>query len=571
MEQKEKKISRIVTFLKQPINPANSKVMLVYVILLVGMELLAYMAGGIFSVIESRIWLFSGLLCYAIIIVCFFQMLFLDVKSKDFISVVGILGMIIFFGYFVGNLNYSDVNPDATQQMAAGISSFQLSDWNFTGAAFLGYPNRQYVIAAVPALVFGRSIFTLHMGFAIPFFLGIIMMYLGLRDWCKESGISNKVALIAAYAMLAFRFVAEYFMNFEQAITPIALTMIAVGIFLKFVKKPSCIFLMLMVWIGTFCAGSYTPALASLGLLLVFLVLYAWDIYKTGNEKYAGVEYPMEVVKSIGYAVIGIVIVALTILTHTKAEKIEQTREEVSLFSYCFQCVRDFFFDKDAVFFGGIGLIVLVYMILAITLRLKIHDFIIAFWVLAVVILANYMTGYTVYQKVWILQRTLIIVPVLIVAITIALIPYLKKIKIETGAVLFMIVFVLIGMYNFKQMHQSFTYFNYVYPMKYMLHTTSEIMQEEGLETEDEFNLILYTDNSLQTNLENYTRFLYPNAHTYAGACSEMLIEEDSSLPTIVLSDQMSVEEKYSSDVVEYTYFEQRYKMDVKWYATVVR
>lgn len=347
--------------------------------------------------------------------------------------------------------------------------------------------------------------------------------------------------------------------------------MIAVGLFLKFVKKPSCIYLMIMVWLGTFCAGSYTPVLASLGLLLVFLVLYAWDIYKTGSEKYAGIEYPMEVIKSIGYAVIGIIIVVLTILAHTKAEKMEQTREEVSLFSYCFQCVRDFFFDKDAVFFGGIGLVVLVYMILAIALRLKIHDFIIALWVLAVVILANYMTGYTTYQKAWILQRTLIIVPVLIAGITITLIPYLKKLKIETGAILFMITFGLVGMYNFKQMHQSFTYFNHVYPMKYMLHTTSEIVEEEGLETEDEFNLILYTDNYLQTNLENYTRFLYPNAHTYAGACSEMLTEENSSLPTIVLSDQMSVEEKYSSDVVEYIYFEHRYKTDVKWYAIVVR
>lgn len=571
MEQKENKLSNIVSFLKQPINSRNSKVLLAYIMLLVVLEVLAYMVGGIFAVVESRIWLFGGLCCYTVIIFYFFQIMFSDAKKKDIISVGGLLVLIVFLGYFVGNVNYSDVNPDATQQMAAGISSFQQHDWNFTGSAFLGYPNRQYIIAAIPALVFGRSIITLHLGFAIPFFVGIIMMYLGLREWCKGSGASDKIALIAVYGMLAFRFVAEYFMNFEQAITPISLTMIAVGLFLKFIKDLSCIDLMLMVWLGTFCAGSYTPVLASMGLLLVFLVLFAWDMYKKGNEKYAGVEAPMEVVKSIGYAVIGIVIVTFIILTYTKAQKLEQTREEISLFLYCFQCVRDFFFDKDAVFFGCVGLIVLVYMIFAVTFRLKLHDFIIALWVLAVVILANYMTGYTTYQKAWILQRTLIIVPVLIAAITISLIPYLKNFKSKTASVFLVVSLGLVGGYNFQQTHQSFTYFNYVYPMKYMLHTTTEIVQQEGLNVEDEFNLILYTDNYLQTNLENYTRFLYPNAHTYAGACGELLTEEDSSLPTIVLADQLSVEEKYSSDFEEYTYFEQRYKTDVTWYATVVR
>ena len=571
MEQKENKLSNIVSFLKQPINSRNSKVLLAYIMLLVVLEVLAYMVGGIFAVVESRIWLLGGLCCYTVIIFYFFQIMFSDAKKKDIISVGGLLVLIVFLGYFVGNVNYSDVNPDATQQMAAGISSFQQHDWNFTGSAFLGYPNRQYIIAAIPALVFGRSIFTLHLGFAIPFFVGIIMMYLGLREWCKGSGASDKIALIAVYGMLAFRFVAEYFMNFEQAITPISLTMIAVGLFLKFIKDLSCIDLMLMVWLGTFCAGSYTPVLASMGLLLVFLVLFAWDMYKKGNEKYAGVEAPMEVVKSIAYAVIGIVIVTFIILTYTKALKLEQTREEISLFLYCFQCVRDFFFDKDAVFFGCVGLIVLVYMIFAVTFRLKLHDFIIALWVLAVVILANYMTGYTTYQKAWILQRTLIIVPVLIAAITISLIPYLKNFKSKTASVFLVVSLGLVGGYNFQQTHQSFTYFNYVYPMKYMLHTTTEIVQQEGLNVEDEFNLILYTDNYLQTNLENYTRFLYPNAHTYAGACGELLTEEDSSLPTIVLADQLSVEEKYSSDFEEYTYFEQRYKTDVTWYATVVR
>lgn len=566
MEPKKSKVSQFITFLNQPINSAASKVILAYVASFVVLELLAYMVGGLFTIIESRLWLLGGILCYGFITICFLKTLYYDVKRKNFVSIVGLLAFIIFFGYFVGNINYSDVNPDATQQMAAGISSFQQKDWNFTGSAFLGYPNRQYVIAAIPALIFGRSIYTLHIGFAIPFFLGMIMMYLGLREWCQKSEVSDKAALVALYAMLAFRFVAEYFMNFEQAITPIALTMMAVGMFLKFVKNPSCLYLIFIVWLGSFCAGSYTPVLASLGLLVVFLVMYAIDLYQAGSEKYVSVEYPIEVIKSIGYALAGIVSVTLTILLHTKAEKLEQTREEVSIVSYCFECIRDFFFDKDAVFLGGVGLLILAYMIFSLTFHLKLHDFMIAIWVLIVVVLANYMTGYTTYQKAWILQRTLIIVPVLIAGITIAWLPYLKNMKIEVGSVLLMIVLGLTGMYNFKQVHQSFTYFNYVYPMKYMLSATADEIQGAGLGREDEFNLILYTDNNLQTNLECYTRFLYPNAHSYIGTCSDMVTEEDSTLPTIVFSEQMSVKEKYHGELKEYTYFDQRYKTKITWY-----
>jgi hypothetical protein len=491
--------------------------------------------------------------------------MYCDIKKKDFVSVVGILLLLGFFTYFIGNVNYSDVNPDATQQMAAGLSSFQESGWNFTGSAFLGYPNRQYLIAAIPALIFGRSIFTLHLGFALPFLMGLVMVYLGMREWCHKNSVSNKVALFAVYSLLAFRFVAEYFMNFEQAITPISLTMLAVGLFLKFASKPSALCLNLIVWVGTYAAGSYTPVWASLGLLIVFMVMYLCDIYMKKQKKEIDLQYSIEIMKSIGYAVIGILIVAFTIITHTKPEKMEQTREEVSLLKYIFECIRDFFFDKDAVFFGGVAVVVLAYMLFALTLQLKIQDFVIALWVLAVVVLANYMTGYTTYQKCWILQRTLIIVPVLIVGIIVAMLPYLKKIQTQKWLVLSLVVFALCGFYNFNQPHQSFTYFSYIQPMKYMLYTTDEILEDEGLDVEDEFNLILYTDNQLQTNVECYTRFLYPNAHTYTGSCSEIVEGVDFSIPTVVFSSETAIGEKYNGTVAEYKYFEQRYNTEITW------
>lgn len=564
-QKQENGLRGIYALIKQFTNSQNSKIVLAYVAIISILEILAYVVGGFFTIAESRIWMACGVICFTSICCWFVKDMICNVKKKDYLSIIGVFFLIGLFGYFVGNINYSDINPDATQQMAAGISSFEQSDWNFAGSAFLGYPNRQYLIAALPAFIFGRSIFTLHLGFALPFFIGLIMMYLGLKEWCQKYEVSNKVALIAVYAILPFRFVAEYFMNFEQAVTPISLTMLALGLFLKFTNKPTAFCLNLIVWVGTFAVGSYTPVWAALGLLIVLMVIYAWEIYSKREEKYNNIKYPMEIVKSIGYAIIGMGIVTIIVITHTTPQKMEQTREEISILKYFFECIRDYFFDKDAVFFGGMGIIVLIYMIFSLTCQLKMHDFVISVWVLAVVVLANYMTGYTTYQKAWILQRTLIIIPVLIVAITMAVLPKLKNIQKQRWLMIPIIVFGVCGIYNFNQAHQSFTYFSFIQPMKYMLYTTEDILEEEGLDVEDEFNLVLYTDNQLQTNLECYTRFLYPNAHPYTGACSEVVGDMDTSLPTIIFSNETSLEDKHSGTVSEYTYYEHRYNAEITW------
>ena len=64
-------------------------------------------------------------------------------------------------------------------------------------------------------------------------------------------------------------------MNFEQAITPVVLTMLGIGLFLKLTMEPDILSIMAVSYVGCLMADSYTPVLALLGLLLVFLCLYA--------------------------------------------------------------------------------------------------------------------------------------------------------------------------------------------------------------------------------------------------------------------------------------------------------
>lgn len=257
-----------------PLTKRNSNIFVGYLLFISLLELLAYTQGGVFSVIASRIWLFTGFLCFAVFLCNVGIQIVSDVKEKKFFVSIGYFLLIAFLFYFIGNVSYSDINADAAQQVAAGLHSFKVSDLNYTGIAFLGYANRQYIIAALPALMFGRNIFTLHLGFASLFLIGLTMMFLEFRNWLKLRNLSENLALFPVYAMVAFRFIAEYYMNFEQAITPVCLTMMGIALFMKMYRVPNLCTAISLAWVGCFYCDSYTPILASLELLGIFLLYF---------------------------------------------------------------------------------------------------------------------------------------------------------------------------------------------------------------------------------------------------------------------------------------------------------
>ena len=261
----------------------RSKILIVYFLISSMLEILAYAAGGIFSILAAWVWLFTA---------CFFGGLFLyytgkrvyrDIKEKKLFVSLGFLVLVILFFSFIGNISYSDINPDAAQQAAAGLDSFSHADLNYTGKAFLGYPERQYTIAAIPALLFGRGIWTLHAGFGLYFIVGLTIMFFGLRSWLKSKGMKEEYALLPCFSLLCFPFITEYYQNFEQAIIPVSLTMLAIGLYLKLIVHSDIKLYIAIAWTGCLMADSYTPVLASMGLLMVFVLLL--EVFRTGTQK----------------------------------------------------------------------------------------------------------------------------------------------------------------------------------------------------------------------------------------------------------------------------------------------
>jgi asparagine N-glycosylation enzyme membrane subunit Stt3 len=169
-------LKTISNFSFSDIHRSGYQLLLIYIAALSVLELSSYQFRGIFSIISSRIWLLGGLFCLVAVLYYFIQSIISDIQDKEYLPVLGTFLLILFLILLIGNVNLTEINPDAAQQAASGMASFKQSDLNYTGKAFLGYPNRQYIITAIPAFFFGRSITTLQLGFALPFILGMILL-----------------------------------------------------------------------------------------------------------------------------------------------------------------------------------------------------------------------------------------------------------------------------------------------------------------------------------------------------------------------------------------------------------
>ena len=565
---------------KLKISAPNAHILCLYFLIISFLEIAAYTKQGFASIVASRIWLFTGILLIIAFICQSVNTIVTDIKKCKIKCLAGYFLLFIFLCTMIGNLNYADINADAAQQAAAGINAMESADWNYTGTAFLGYPARQYIIAALPSLIFGRSIFTFQLGFAFPFLIGLTLIYFELRKWLENKGLKEEYALLPVYSIVAFRFIAEYYLNFEQAITPVALAMICSALFLNMIRQPNLIIAIGLSWTGCLCIDSYTPVLAYLGLLGCLILVYL--IYSLKNNyseiKAYGIRsqiFPIIEVFS-GIEITFLFFFAATILG-SRSDRINETRESINIPSFCLETWKEFFTDQNAIFLGMFSGILLLYLMLAISFRLKFYDFIIACWTLAVIFLSQYLVGYTSYEKQWILQRNMIIIPVLVLAISFAVGRMIlrKQLVIENRILIAgLLVLGLTGFWGFRQPHQSFTYFQYVQPMKYAISCTEDILTENQKSVNDKFNLLLITDNVLQSNIYDYATYFFPNATAISSTTEELsqatFEELDPDCLTIVISENEESIEYYCDDVEEHTYSDSRYQEEITWYNGII-
>lgn len=550
----------------------TARILCIYLFFLGVIEILTC-KSEIVTIFASRLWLASGVMFLGVFVVQQLFVLINDIREKHFFILFFIGLLTAFFSYITFSPTYGDVNPDATQQLAAGLEALKKTDWNYTGTAFLGYASRQYIIAALPALVFGRSIITLHLGFGLLFLIAIAEFLYEMRLWLAGCGIDEKIAFLPVFSFLGFRFVIEYYMNFEQAITPVALTLLAIALFMKNIRSMNLLSALALAWIGGLLVNSYTPALASLCLLIVCLGGKALEVAYLNKEKlhdresvafgqfciYMGIEA-------------NILLSLIASFIAGRSDRIDSFRQENNFFALAVQSVCDFFTDKNAVFLGFFLSIFVIYIVLAILGQLKVYDFLIAGWILCVIVFSNYLNGYTYYSKAWIMQRNMIIIPVFVTALFFALVRFIRenniKLKKRYLPVTLFILWAL-GVTYSTLPHQSFTYFSNVKPIKYMWDYTAELCEIKGFTAETEFNIVLYTDNVYQKNIQDYCTFFYPNAHVYIEDEKTRAVILDKNLITMVFGEREEDIANYEGQSLSKSFVDKRYGTKHTWFVKV--
>ncbi|MBE5951602.1 MAG: hypothetical protein E7260_08445 [Lachnospiraceae bacterium] len=523
----------------------NPRIVLFFYLLSVSvLELLAYRHDGMFSILAARLWVLIGTVCLGMFCVSFFSRLKNDWKEKRFFLLAAYLFLLGFFCFFIGNLSFSDISYEAALQTAAGLSSFSEPGLNYTGVAFLNYANRQYVVNALPSLLFGRSITSLHLGYAIPFLVGMTAWFLELRQWLKASGLREEYALLPLYALPTFPFITEYFMNFEQTLTPISFTMMGLALLLRLYRQQDLPSILGLSFVGGMCCNSYTPVLAFFGYLVFFVAFFCLKLLQNPvSSDSAG-----KILLSFGLLIQLISYFIATLVTPQKS-MISTVNKDTPFFRAVFESWFDFFSDMHVTFWGIWLGAVLLYLFFACVGILRLTDFFTAGWILLTVFFSNYMTGYTSYMKCHVIQRNMLIIPVFLTALFflfmrwLSILPKDRLSKKTTRWIrkfllpLTLSFFWLLGAFHFAQPHRSFLYQGYVQPIKYLFSYTKEVLKEQGIANTEEFHLVFLTDNRLQSNLSDYCLYFYPNAHAYVAGTKDFPELPDDSLPVFVFSE----------------------------------
>ena len=543
------------------------------------LEFLAYLFKSVFSVLASRLWMLSVILFVIFFLFVVIKQIYDDVHEKKLLLPFIFLCIFGFFAFQIGNYGFSDLSYESTQEVVAGLKALEQPDWNYAGKGFTGYPVKQYIINAIPTLIFGRKFFALNLGFALPFLSGLTLLFIELRKLSKRLGIDEKYSLFPVFVISFCPFIDEFYYIFEQTITPVSYTMIVIALFLRLLRTRSLMTFSMLTISACMLPFMYTPALAFMGLFTVMMIYHAVRVI-TGKSK------AVNPGKKNPYYLISLFTSALTPMFFFVCTLVGK-RDDRFLTSYgetfapekqseYMKAFLGFFIDADSLFWGIFGAVVLFYLIAALTFRLKFHDLLIALWCIGTALFSFLLPGVAIvfnfyYSPLILAQRSLVIVPVIAVSMLVAVAGYLKKHSIGLRNDFIAIVtaaFFLFGINSLFQVHKACEYNNYIQHMKYIMKYCDEVTEYHGNNYDDHFVLVIHTDNGLFTNAWDFTQYYYPNAKIYVFPTEQHggISIYDTIYPRYIFSENQNTASYYNIDFNSRSFKNNRFNEDTTIY-----
>jgi hypothetical protein len=398
--------------------PFSHWIMLGLVVLLCLLEIGAYRTHGALPVIASRVWALMGVGYFAATAVLIVSSLIRDLRTGRYLFALLLIavGMLVF--YKLGNFHHLQINYESSKQVAS-FRTFNIHrpDWGYPGHAFVGYPARQFIIVAIPSLLFGNKVFWLQFGYATLFYSGVLCFYLGVRRHFAGKGHHELWALLTVLTCFTFPYLMHYLYEMEQILLPISLVMHALGWFLLSQDELTPTRVVILAWIAGLLGTSYTPSLAAWGLFLTLFVLAG---VRAVREK----RRPQLVLWSavFTYAVTFGLCSFLTRIDVRLGSNPGHSTESLS------KALKVFFLGSPQEYMPAVlAILVAVFLVLALTGRLGLIKLIIAIWSLVVIYFSATSSGYAPYDPVFTLYRSILLIPIMMLAVSDSYLGLFKK------------------------------------------------------------------------------------------------------------------------------------------------
>jgi hypothetical protein len=384
------------------------------------LEIPAYRTHGALPVIASRAWALMGIAYFAATAILIVGALLSDLCKRKFVFALLVIGLGIMVFYRLGDIYHLQINYESAQQLSSFLKdNIHKPDWGYTAAAFVGYPARQYIIVAIPSLLFGHQVFWLQFGYAILFYSGVLTFFLGVRHYFSLKQHGELWALFTVLSCLTFPYLMRYLYLMEQTILPIAFVMHALGWLLLSLEKLTAGRALIVAWISGLLGTSYTPALAAWILFQVFFLLL---LLRAARQRRRA-----QIVLWVSVWAYTLAVGLCSLVTRID---IRLTPQPGHVAQSLLTGLKAFFLGRPQEFMSPVLAIpVVIFFLLALTGRLGLIKWITGGWLLAVVYFSVTSGGYAQYDPVYTLYRSIVLIPVMMLACWDSYLDFFRKFK----------------------------------------------------------------------------------------------------------------------------------------------
>jgi len=373
----------------------------------VGLEASAYHQRGLFEEVAAWLWALAGLGFVVLGSVAIARAGIDDLRRRNVVTLLLPLAIAAAIVPGIDGVEILPIYHEAAPEVLRGLESMERPGWWYTGFGHVGYPNRQYLIAAVPSAIFGRGLVPLRLGHGLPFAFGLLLFWAGLRHHFESTPGGIRVAPLAAVAVLAFPYALTHLHNYEQTIFPLSATLAAVGWLALTVARPSIPRLLALAWIGALLGCSYTPNLSSWLLLITALAWLAVIAWRQRHRQLA--------VKWLTVAVMIAGVGALSFQTRLDFFKPESGTVKPDIIPAVFNGLSIFFFGDPLVFIPAVLWLPVVFaLFMGLAGRMEVPGVVLAWWIIGTVVAASTLHGYSLRPMAIEMFRVLGVIPPLL-------------------------------------------------------------------------------------------------------------------------------------------------------------